>query len=293
MANTTLFNIGGPPKKIQATKLPGYGNVPGQKQSTASRPLNAWGPAPIPNFTPQTPAAALYAAPQAGAKPEISSGTAAGGVAHGDPRDPTYWTDVAKVNNTFNTNVSDYDRQDTAGLTARDNALAALDKQQPIDTSNARGQYNDAGLFYSSKLTSAETGITSAYDTNRTAARTGYSDLLSHLNILRNQNQNENGRDAQGNLTGTNYLDALNAATGRQITADQAAASANVLAGLNPDGSPKDQGGSTAPPPGGMVNGQFQSQILSPGVTSLINQWIAGSKKPTAYGSKPQKTTGR
>lgn len=284
-----------------ATKISGYGSVPGQKQSKPYGGIPGSAPAvglsapanTVPNFTPQTPAGASYAGAQAGAAPQLSTAASGGAVAHGDPRDPTYWTDVAKINDTFGSNESKYNLQQTQAQTSRDNALAALDKQQPVDTSNARGQYNNSGLFYSSRLTGAEGNITSAYEKNRNDTKAGFTNLVDQLGLLRADNQKQYGKGPNGELTGTAYLDALNAGVGRATAADQAAAQANLLAGLNADGSPK-AAPAQAPQPGGMVNGQFQSQILSPGVTGLINQWINQSKNPLKVtSSKPQKTTGR
>lgn len=291
-----------------ATKLSGYGNVPGQKPLT-SKTSSAYGglssgyfqqggTAAPPTFTAQVPTAAPQAAAQAGAGPQLSTSSSGGGVAHGDPRDPTYWTDVAKIHNTFGTNEASYNLQETQGRTKLTDTLAQYDKDEPINISNARGNYNSSGLFYSSRLGGAETDITSKFGKARGEANAGFKGLTDQLTILRNQNQNENGVDANGNLTGTNYLDALNAGIGRRTAADQALAEQNILAGLNPDGTPKAQdnasGGAAAPQPGSVVNGQFQSQILNPNVVSAINQWIKqANSKPRVLSSTAQRTTGR
>lgn len=234
---TKKFKIGYP---SFAAKTGGYGNVPGQTQSnvkpigsgiggklTNSLSSSAAQNTP-PTFTPQVPSGANYAAAQAGGAPQLSNAGSGGGTT-GDPRDPTYWTDVAKIKQTFDTNTSSYNLQQTQAQTSMDNALQALDKQEPIDVSNARGSYNNAGLFYSSKLTGATGDLTSQYGTKRGEARTGFSNLVDQLNILRNTNQNTYGTGPGGALTGTAYLDALNAGVGRQTAADQAAAAANAL----------------------------------------------------------------
>jgi hypothetical protein len=294
-----------------ATKLSGYGNVPGQK-TTGGKTSTSYGglssgyfaqggtPAP-PTFTASIPAAPAQAQAQAGTGPQLSTASSGGGVAHGDPRDPTYWTDVAKIHNTFGTNEASYNLQETQGRTKLTDTLAQYDKQEPIDIGNTRGSYNNAGLFYSTRLGGATTDIVSKYGEARNSANAGFKGLTDQLAILRNQNQNENGVDAQGNLTGTNYLDALNAGIGRSSAADQALAEQNILAGLNPDGSPKaqdsgggDVGGNAGPAPGSVVNGQFQSQILNPNVVSAINQWIKqANSKPRVVSSSAQRTTGR
>lgn len=267
--------------KATATKLSGAGKAPGMPAVG-----NSGVPANTPAYSANTGSTPTFTA-TAGAAPQLSNASSGGGVAHGDPRDPTYWTDVAKIQNTFGTNDTSYNTQQTQGQTALDSKLGELDKQEPIDKSNASGSYNNSGLLYSTRLTGALGDIASQFGTQRTNARTGFTNLVNNLNILRNQNQNENGRGPNGELTGTNYLDALNSGIGRSASADQAAAQANLLAGLNADGTPK-AGAAPAGQPGQMVNGQFVSGgITSPSTAALINQWIqqAGKNKKPSTGS--------
>lgn len=226
-----------------ASKLNGYGNVPGYGKVTNATKLSKapkfgtpalqQAPTGLPSFNAYTaPPAATYSAAQAGSSPDLSNSGSASGSGPGvaaDPRDPTYWTDVAKIKNTFDTTNQGYDLQQTQGQTQLNNSLAALDRQQPIDTSNQSGQYNDNGLFYSSKLTGAEGELIHQYATNRTNSKTGFTNLVDSLNILRKQNQNQYGTGANGELTGTAYGDALNNAVGRATTADQLAAQQNSL----------------------------------------------------------------
>jgi hypothetical protein len=293
-------------KPSRASKVPGgYGNVPGMGKQSNPKPMgsgfgggltNSLGTGAanvIPTFTPQVPGGPNFQAAQGGQQAQLGAGGGSGGTAsHTDPRDPTYWTDTIKIKNTFDANDTSYNQQQTAGQTALDKAIASYDKQEPIDTSNARGQFNNAGLFYSSKLTGAEGDIASTYSTRRTDARAGFAGLVNSLNTLRGQNQQTYGRGPNGELTGTAYLDALNNATGRQEDRDSAAATANILAGLNPDGSPKEQAAAPGPQPGQLVNGQFVSGgITSPATAALINQWIQqnNQKPPVVTGSYPQK----
>jgi hypothetical protein len=161
----------------------------------AAKPVVLWGglssgyftqggtPAP-PTFTASIPAAPAQAQAQAGAGPQLSTASSGGGVAHGDPRDPTYWTDVAKIHNTFGTNEASYNLQETQGRTKLSDTLAQYDKQQPIDIGNARGSYNNAGLFYSTRLGGAEGDITSKYGMARNSARAGFQGLTDQLAIL-------------------------------------------------------------------------------------------------------------
>jgi hypothetical protein len=229
-----------------ATKTGGVGNVPGMKLPQPTKPLTQWGGASgwqigqaPPTFTPQTP---NFSPAAAGSGPPP---TAAGTGVPGDPRDPTYWTEVAQIHQTFGTNLAGYDLQEKQGQTKLTNALDSYDKQQPIDTSNARGSYNNSGLFYSSRLGQAETGITEKYDTARTDAKAGFAGLHDSLAILRNDNQNKYGTGPNGELTGTAYLNALNAGTGRATASDTALANQNILAALlNPSGG----GGGAATP---------------------------------------------
>lgn len=258
-----------------ATKLSGYGNVPGQKAGTPKPIGSGFGGklsnslsnslSSTPTFTAQVPGSAAYGAAQAGAAPTIGAGGSGAG-ATGDPRDPSYWTDVAKINQTFNTNNQSYDLQQTQAQTSRDNALTQLDKQQPIDVTKQRAGFNSSGLLYSTALSNAKGDLDSQYDTNRTNTKTGFTNLVDQLNILRNTNQATYGTGPGGALTGTAYLDALNAGIGRQTTTDTSSAAAGTLAPM-------------ASQPGQVVNGQFQSSILSPHTTNLINQWIQQANK--------------
>lgn len=262
-----------------ATKTTGYGNVPGYGKVGGTPKLNKTpkfgspalqqAPAGLPSFNSLSPpAVAPQAAPQAGTAPQLSTGSSGGGVA-ADPRDPTYWTDVAKIKNTFDTTNQSYDLQESQGRTQLNTSLAALDRQQPIDTSNQKGTYNNSGLFYSSKLTGAETELTHKYDEDRTGARAGFGNLVDSLNILRRQNKNQYGTGPNGELTGTAYLDALNAGVGRSTEADTARANSNTLAGLNPDGSAPGAGGVTySSDP--TVNAAIQALVARPYNTATV-----------------------
>lgn len=221
-------------KKLVATKVSGYGNIPGApKMGTPalqkSPILPGFTNQAFGGFTPSLPGqAATSSTAAAVAAPALSTG---GGSSAStvDPRDPTYWTNIAKINDAFTTTNAQLDQQETQGRTDLTNNLAALDKQQPIDTSNARGTYNNSGLFYSTKLTGAEGDITSKYGDARTAANTGFNSLLNNININRTANQKANGAG------GTGYADALNDASGRAVSAAQASAAAGGLAGPPPD----------------------------------------------------------
>lgn len=211
----------------KATKLPGYGNTPGQTQSKV--PTQGFGNQPNsislpPTFHPQVP---QYAAAQAGVAPQV--GGAGGGGTSSDPRDPTYWSEVGKIWQTFGTNNDSYNLQESQGKTQLTTAIAALDKQEPVDKSNTRGSYNANGGFYGSRLGSALTDLTGKYKDSRIAANTGFGNLVDSLNILRNNNQVQYGRGPNGELTGSAYTDALNAGVGRATTADTTAADNNAL----------------------------------------------------------------
>lgn len=255
-----------------ATKTSGYGNIPGPKTATKTgsksnvpgikAPYGAPAPGAVPTFTPSMPTGASFAAAQAGQAPELSGGGSGGGVA-GDPRDPTYWTDVAKIKNTFDTSNQSYDLQQQQGQTQLNTQLAALDRQQPIDASNQKGSYNNSGLLYSSRLTGAQGELTHQYDTNRTSARGGYGNLVDQLNILRKQNKNQYGEG------GTAYLDALNAGVGRSTDADRAAAANNSLVGM-----PAAASGAGAPNGLSADGKTFTSDIMDPNTVAAINKWI-------------------
>lgn len=263
-----------------ATKQSGYGNAPGYGKVGGAAKLNTTpkfgspalqqAPAGLPSFNAYTPPAAVpQAGAQAGAAPQLSNASSAGGggVA-ADPRDPTYWTDVSKIHNTFGTNNTSYDQQQTQGQTQLTNTLAALDRQQPIDTSNQRGQYNDSGLFYSTKLTGASGELIHNYETNRTNANAGFGNLVSQLTILRKQNQDTYGTGPNGELTGTAYSDALNNTVGRATTADQLAAQNNSLVGL-----PGDSGGGS--------NGKYSSNpSVNAAVQALVDRPFSTATVP-------------
>lgn len=190
-------------------------------------------PGGLPNFNDAPGVAATGAvAPSFGgvqkptAAPQLGGGGEVGGASSADPRDPTYWTDIAKINQTFQGTMSGLDLQETKGRTTLTNALAGYDKAEPIDISNARGSYNNSGLFYSTRLGQAEGGIVSKYGAARTDARQGFNDLLSGIDIERGTQRATYGPG------GTAYGEAFNNAAGRQTDRDTTSANNNALASL-------------------------------------------------------------
>jgi hypothetical protein len=259
--------------KANAVKLPGQGNVPG---------VGAVGANGTPSAAANIPGAPTFAAATTPGGPQYGEGSAPGGTTT-DPRDPTYFSDLGKIQQYYQNTAADYDRQQTLGQQSLTDSLNKLNYQHPIDIGNARGSYNNAGLFYSTRLSGAEGDIEHKYADAETGAKTGFKNLVDSLDINRNRLKSTYGEG------GTEYQDALGRAVGRQSDRDAAAAQLQLLATLGQGG-----GGAPAaaapPTPGGMVNGQFQSTILSPGITSLINEWI---NKPRVTKSTAQKTTGR
>jgi hypothetical protein len=237
------FKLGYP---STATKVGGGGYVPGYGKVGSTKSIGSGfggkltnslstslAANVVPTFTAQVPTVAPQTQAKAGEAPQLSNGQSGSGAAvaaHNDPRDPTYWTDVAKIQNTFSQNEAQYNLQQQQGQTQLTNTIAQLDRQNPIDIGNARGNYNNAGLFYSSRLGGTEGDINYQYGQAKNTANTGYGNLVDQLNILRNSNQAQYGRGPNGELTGTAYLDALNAGIGRASAADAEYAQQNLLA---------------------------------------------------------------
>lgn len=235
---TNLFSKLNPGLSLGGTKKP---KVP----ASPIKPANL---GPLPQFN-NAPGAAVtnalapsYAGVQkASGGAQLGSGGDAGGATVGDPRDPTYWTDIAKINQTFGNQMAGYDLQETQGKTTLTNALANYDKAQPIDISNARGSFNNSGLFYSTRLGQAQGDIVTKYGDARTQANTGFNNLVSGLNIERNNTTNQFG------VGGTGYAEAFNNAAGRQGERDAALAQQNAFAQLTAALAGNDSG----PAPGG------------------------------------------
>lgn len=270
------------PPKPSSLIVSGSGHVPGYTQGQANF---------TPAFTPNIPGVPTFTPAKPGEAPQLAGGGGGGGGAGGtDPRDPTYWTNIGKIKTHFDNTMQDYTTQETAGQTKLTQALNEFDKQQPIDTGNARGQFNKSGLFYSTRLGQEEKNIAGKFEGARDAAKAGFGALVGQLTTLRGRTTATYGEG------GSAYADELNAATDRQTGRDTAAANSNQLATLaqlmsgGGYGDPTPGGGAGATP-GSVVGGQFQSSILSPGTTSLINQWMQQSKaKPS---SRPLNYWGR
>lgn len=211
---------------------PAVGGNYNKKPKAPTISLGGSGVGNIPQFNAAPGVAATnaivpsFGSAQKATGPQLGAGGDVGGATTGDPRDPTYWTDIAKIKQTYGNTMAGYDLQQTRGQTALTDALASYDKAEPIDISNARGSFNNSGLFYSTRLGQAQGDIVSKYKDARTKANTGFNDLVSGLNIERG---NTTANYGEGGIA---YADAFNNATGRQTERDTTSANNNALAQL-------------------------------------------------------------
>jgi hypothetical protein len=269
--------------KAQATKLPGRGVVPGMGTVGAAgvSPTYQANIGTTPTFQPA----------QAGAGVQLGQGGAAGTASTTDPRDPTYFSDIARIQNYYNNTTADYQHQQDLGRRTLTDTLNQLATQQPIDTTSARKSYNNAGLFYGTALSNAEGDITSKYNKANTDANTGYNDLVDNLTTLRGRLQNQYGTGANGELTGSAYTDAFQGAVGRQTDRDSAAAQNQLLASLiHPQAAPTTPGA----PPAPVSLGSVIPGAVGPSVGSIWASMsgIGNRLGPYATRSSPQRTSG-
>lgn len=156
------------------------------------------------------------AAPVSGVGSSAASIGSVGSAAAPDPRDATYFNDIAKLEQFYSTRKADLQAgsdQDTRDL-AKSNA--DLDVQRPKDDLSAKQNANKAGLFYSGFLGKNLGEIETSYANRRAALQTSFQD-----------NQNARARqsadlEANYGAQGLNRNDILLAANARQSERDLA-----------------------------------------------------------------------
>lgn len=170
-------------------------------------------------------------APAAPAAPVSSSAGSIGGLSGGaaapDPRDATYFNDIAKLEQFYASRKADL--QAAGEQDARDLAKSnqALSEQRPKDDLSAKQNANKAGLFYSGFLGKNLGEIEKSYATRRADLQTRFQD---NANARARQ-----GADLEANYgaTGLNRNDILLAANARQTQFDLENPPAAAPASLN------------------------------------------------------------
>lgn len=138
-----------------------------------------------------------------------------------DPRDPTYWADLAKINFQGSTSISDIDSQIGNAQVARDRALQDLAKSHDQSGKSLREQMASRGLGVSTTSATGLGNLETGYTTNVNRANENYTSLEAQGRDKQKQIQKGTELDSQ-----IEYANA--AARAAAAAADQAATAPGV-----------------------------------------------------------------
>lgn len=126
-----------------------------------------------------------------------------------DIRDPSYWTDIANVDQYYGTQKAQFGEERRQDIESRDRALTILGEKEPQDIRKTQEGANKAGLFYSSVLGRDLGNLRTDYARQRETIGSGYTGRENLRQI------GESALNTQYAPGGIKYREAANAGAGR------------------------------------------------------------------------------